>query len=54
MKQMCEHIESTGVLVCNDGSKPTAVEIFNYSSTGELWKVFIWFDMACKIKPFIK
>jgi hypothetical protein len=49
MKQMCEHIVKADLLERPDGTKPTAKEIFNYSSTGELYMVFEWYKMACEV-----
>lgn len=46
MKQMCERIVEADLLEKTDGTKPTAEEIFNYSSTGELSQVFMWYSMA--------
>jgi len=47
-KEMCEHIERADILIGNDGTKPTAIEIFNYSSTGELFMLQVWYEMACR------
>jgi hypothetical protein len=45
MKDMCEVIEKSGILNTDD-KKPTAREIFEYSSTGELSMVFVWYEVA--------
>lgn len=45
-KGMCEHIARAGFVLSN-GHKPTPEEIFNYSNTGELAKVFEWYEDAC-------
>jgi hypothetical protein len=49
IRQMCEHIEKAEILAFKDGSRPTAKQIFNYSPTGELYKIWDWYDMACFI-----
>ena len=46
MKQMCETIVRAGILKKEDGSAPTPLEIFNYSPTGELSQVFLWYNQA--------
>lgn len=45
-KEMCETIIRAGILVKSDGTAPTAEEIWYYSPTGELNRVFLWYDMA--------
>jgi len=49
MKDMCETIEKAGILEKKDGTAPTAKEIFEYSSTGELFMIFEWYAIAKKI-----
>lgn len=45
MKDICEHIVKADLF-----EKPlTAEEIFNYSPTGELSRVFEWYAIACKV-----
>jgi hypothetical protein len=46
MKDMCETIVESHLLMRPDGTPPTAEEIFNYSPTGELYMVFEWYEMA--------
>lgn len=48
MRQMCEHIVKADILKDQHGIKPTAKEIFNYSPTGELSEIWIWYNIACK------
>ena len=43
---ICEVIETSGILKKKDGSNPSAIEIFNYSPTGELFMINEWFDIA--------
>jgi hypothetical protein len=43
---MCETIAKAKILCKSDGTHPTAVEIFNYSPTGELFMIWIWYDDA--------
>ena len=49
MKEMIDEIIKADFLIKKDGTKPTAEEIFNYSSTGELYMVFAWYYEAVKI-----
>ncbi len=49
MKDMCETIEAAGFLCRIDGTKMTAYEIFNYSPSGELMRVFEWYEIAKKL-----
>lgn len=46
MREMCETIERSKILVRRDGSYPTAKEIFEYSPTGELYMIWEWYDIA--------
>ena len=46
MKDMCELIVKSKILNDDDGSGPTAREIYKSSPTGELSQVFIWYEMA--------
>ncbi len=46
MKDMCETIVESGLLRYENGSPPTAKEIFNYSFAGELSMVFEWYKEA--------
>lgn len=46
MEKMCEFIFESGLLRREDDSIPTAMEIFNYSPTGELFMIFEWYNMA--------
>ena len=48
-KQMCEKIVEADFLRKDDGTAPTADEIWNYSPRGELAMVFIWYLRACSI-----
>jgi hypothetical protein len=43
---MCETIVKADFLRNKDGSAPTAHEIFEYSPTGELSRVFEWYQIA--------
>ena len=45
-KEMCETIVKADFLRKPDGTAPTASEIWNYSSTGELFMVFQWYEQA--------
>lgn len=45
-KTMCEHIVKAG-FQWQDGSTPTAEEIFKYSPSGELSMLFQWYEEAC-------
>lgn len=50
-KQMCETIVEAKILEKRDGTSPTAEEIWNYSSTGELYMIFEWYqDAIAKLK----
>lgn len=46
MKEMCELIARADFLRKDDGTAPTAEEIFNYSPSGELFMVFAWYEKA--------
>lgn len=46
IKDICEFIADSKILVRKDGTNPTALEIFNYSPTGELFKIFEWYEVA--------
>lgn len=46
MKEMCETIVSADILCKKDGSALTPEEVFNYSPTGELFMVFMWYAEA--------
>lgn len=48
-KDICDHIEKSKILVKDDGTRPTSEEIWNSSPTGELYKVFEWYNIACAI-----
>jgi hypothetical protein len=47
MQEMCEHIVRADILQFKDGTIPKAEEIFNYSSSGELYMVFKWYEESC-------
>jgi hypothetical protein len=51
-KQMCEKIVEADILRKSDGTAPTAEEIWNSSSTGELYQVFMWFEQAQIVLDF--
>ena len=44
-KEACEEIEKAKILTKHDGAHPTSKEIFNYSSTGELWMISEWYKI---------
>ncbi len=48
-KDMCETIVEAGFLIKRNGKHPTAREIFEYSSRGELWEIFFWHQEALVI-----
>ena len=48
-KEMCELIVKADFLRKEDGTPPTAEEIWNYSPTGELLMVFEWYQTAKRI-----
>lgn len=45
-KEMCETIVRADFLRKPDGTSPNWKEIWNYSSTGELYWVFVWYAQA--------
>ncbi len=45
-KEMCQTIVRADFLRDADGVAPTAEEIFNYSPTGDLSKMFEWYEVA--------
>ena len=47
-ESVCDTIVRADILRKKDGSAPSADEIWNYSSTGELFMIFEWYAMACK------
>jgi hypothetical protein len=49
MKEMCDVIVEADFLRKEDGTKPTAEEIFNYSPSGELSQVFFLYYEALAI-----
>lgn len=49
MRQMCEIIEKSNILVLDNGESPTAVQIFNYSPSGELFEIFSWYALAKQV-----
>ena len=48
-KEMCDIIVAADFLRKKDGTAPTSEEIFNYNSTGELFMIFEWYEVAHKI-----
>lgn len=46
IKEMCETIAKADILKKKDGTKPTPHEIFEYSPTGELFWIFVWYTQA--------
>lgn len=46
MQEMCETIVRSGLLAKEDGTAPTSEEIFKYSPTGELSKIWDWYKYA--------
>ena len=54
MKEMCEAVAESQTLSKKDGTSPTADEIFNYSSTGELYMIFVWYDAIMEIAKRIR
>lgn len=44
--EICKYISDSGILKNASGNNPTADEIWNYSSTGELFSVFALFVVA--------
>jgi hypothetical protein len=52
LKRVCTIIEKSKVLIKNDGTNPTADEIWNYSPTGELFMIWEWWYQA-KMKLLI-
>lgn len=46
MKQACEHIEKAEIVSNGFGKPAKAMDIFTYSSSGELSKIFEWFQLA--------
>lgn len=51
-KQMCEHIVKTGVLKHKDGTPVNPKEVWEYSKTGELDMIPVWFAEVCLRLPF--
>ena len=49
IKEMCETIVKADFLRNQDGSSPTAEQIFNSSPSGELFQVFEWYEDAKQI-----
>jgi hypothetical protein len=47
-KEMCETIAAANILKFQDGTQPTAEQIFNYSPTGELFMIPEWYAIAKK------
>ncbi len=48
-KEMCEVIVKSELLKKQDGLPPSPEEIWNYSTIGELYKVFEWYEQAKNI-----
>ena len=47
---MCEVISESKILRHKEtGKNPSAEEIYNYSPTGELYKIFEWYDLAVAV-----
>ena len=46
---MCKVIVKSGILRKQDGTPPTAEEIWNYSPNGELFMIFEWYKVAKKV-----
>lgn len=44
--EMCKTIEKAAILTRRDGSKPTANEIWNYSPSGEIYMLHVWYGIA--------
>lgn len=49
MREMCETICRSEMFGSKDEGGLTAKEIFNYSPTGELSEIFVWYAIACDI-----
>lgn len=45
-KEICEFIAEADILRNKAGEPPTAEEIFNYSPTGELFMISVWYEQA--------
>ena len=50
IKEMCEAIERADFLRKPDGTAPTAREIFEYSPTGELLMIYVWYERTLERK----
>lgn len=46
LKEVCEEIEKSQILIRADGRHPTAREIYEYSPTGELIMLNEWYEIA--------
>lgn len=48
-RQACEHIVRAGFLEKENGECLTAIEVYNYSPSGEMSSIFYWYKIACFI-----
>ncbi len=53
-KQMCEEISRAKILKFARGEHPTAKEVFEYSGTGELAMIPIWYEQAQEVNKIEK
>ena len=45
-RDMCETIEEAKLLLKEDSTPWTAKEVWEYSSTGEVWRIHGWYEQA--------
>lgn len=53
-QQMCKEIAESKMLTKRDGTHPTALEIFNYSPTGELFMVYEWYSILVRWNELVR
>ena len=49
MVKMIEVIIESDILQKKDGTKTTPEDVWNYSSSGELYMIFEWYRLACEV-----
>ena len=49
-KEMCDFIAKHNIMEHDDGTPFTAEDYWNYSPTGELAMVYVWYEMALALE----
>jgi len=49
LRDMCEFIAESRLLLRSDGTFPLPEDIYNYSPTGETFNIFCWYQEALAV-----